>query len=138
MSDVQENWVEITALINRYAQAVDSKDWGLYASCFTSDAVIDYSSAGGSRGGVAESTAWLATMLASLSVSQHFVTNQVIEVKGADATCRAYFFGVVGAEPSLIWVGGVYEDVLRRTEDGWRIAEMVDTSLWSASGPGGS
>ena len=114
----------------------------MYASCFTADAEIDYSSAGGARGGVAESTAWLATVLAPLSVSQHFITNQVIEVTGDEATCRAYFFGVVGnqsaAGSSLIWVGGIYEDRLRRTEAGWRIAEMVDVSLWSASGPGPS
>jgi hypothetical protein len=139
MTDAQDNWLEITALINRYAQAVDSKDWAMYAGCFTPDAVIDYSSAGGARGGVGESAAWLATMLEAISVSQHFITNQVVEVTGDDATCRAYFFGVVGnqseAESSLIWVGGIYEDVLRRTESGWRIAELVDISRWSASGP---
>jgi 3-phenylpropionate/cinnamic acid dioxygenase small subunit len=142
MADSPQDWLEITALVNRYAQAVDGKDWAMYASCFTADAEIDYSSAGGARGGVAESTAWLATVLAPLSVSQHFITNQVIEVTGDEATCRAYFFGVVGnqsaAGSSLIWVGGIYEDRLRRTEAGWRIAEMVDVSLWSASGPGPS
>jgi 3-phenylpropionate/cinnamic acid dioxygenase small subunit len=142
MADSQEDWLEITALVNRYAQAVDGKDWAMYVSCFTADAEIDYSSAGGSRGGVAESTAWLATMLASLSVSQHFITNQTIQVTGEEATCRAYFFGVVGnqseAESSLIWVGGIYEDVLRRTAAGWRIAELVDISVWSTPGPGGS
>jgi 3-phenylpropionate/cinnamic acid dioxygenase small subunit len=142
MADIQEDRLEITALVNRYAQAVDGKDWVLYASCFTSDAEIDYSSAGGKRGGVAESTAWLATMMEPLSVSQHFVTNQVIELHGEEATCRAYFFGVVGtqsdAASSLIWVGGIYEDLLRRTDVGWRIAELVDISVWSASGPGGS
>jgi 3-phenylpropionate/cinnamic acid dioxygenase small subunit len=141
MADFQENWLEITALVNRYAQAVDGKDWALYASCFTTDAEIDYSSAGGARGGVAESTAWLATAMAPLSVSQHYITNQVIEVSGEDATCRAYFFGVVGNQSetgsSLIWVGGIYEDRLRRTEAGWRIAELVDISVWSAAGPGG-
>ena len=142
MADSPQDWLEITALVNRYAQAVDGKDWAMYASCFTADAEIDYSSAGGARGGVAESTAWLATVLAPLSVSQNFITNQVIEVTGDEATCRAYFFGVVGnqsaAGSSLIWVGGIYEDRLRRTEAGWRIAEMVDVSLWSASGPGPS
>ena len=142
MTDTQENWLEITALVNRYAQAVDGKDWAMYASCFTTDAEIDYSSAGGTRAGVAESTAWLATMLEPLAVSQHFITNQVIEVKGDEATCRAYFFGVVVnqsvSESSLIWVGGIYEDRLRRTDDGWRIAELVDISLWSNPGPGGS
>ena len=141
MTDSQQDWLEITALVNRYAQAVDGKDWAMYESCFTADAEIDYSSAGGARGGVAQSTAWLATMLESISVSQHFITNQVIEVKGETATCRAYFFGVVGnqsgTESDLIWVGGIYEDELRRTEEGWRIAELVDISVWSASGPGG-
>jgi 3-phenylpropionate/cinnamic acid dioxygenase small subunit len=141
MSDAQQDWLEITALVNRYAQAVDGKDWAMYERCFTADAEIDYSSAGGARGGVAQSTAWLASMLESISVSQHYITNQVIEVKGERATCRAYFFGVVGnqsgAESSLIWVGGIYEDTLRRTEEGWRIAELVDISVWSASAPGG-
>lgn len=37
---------EITALLNRYARAVDSEDWALYRSLFTDDAHIDYSSAG--------------------------------------------------------------------------------------------
>jgi 3-phenylpropionate/cinnamic acid dioxygenase small subunit len=142
MTDTRDDWFEIAAVINRYAQAVDGKDWVLYASCFTTDAEIDYSSAGGKRGGVAESTAWLTTMMEPLSVSQHFVTNQVIEVQGDEATCRAYFFGVVGDETdagsNLIWVGGIYEDLLRRTDVGWRIAELVDISVWSASGPGGS
>jgi hypothetical protein len=142
MTDIQQDWLEITALVNRYAQAVDGKNWAMYESCFTADAQIDYCSAGGARGGVAESTAWLATMLESISVSQHYITNQVIDVKGEEATCRAYFFGVVGnqneTESSLIWVGGIYEDTLRRTDDGWRIAELLDISVWSASGPGGS
>ncbi|WP_396911719.1 nuclear transport factor 2 family protein, partial [Mycolicibacterium sp.] len=34
---------EISALLYRYARAVDSKDWELYRSVFTEDAVIDYS-----------------------------------------------------------------------------------------------
>ncbi len=140
MTDARDDWLDITALINRYAQAVDGKDWALYASCFTTDAEIDYSSAGGARGGVEESTAWLAMMLEPISVSQHYITNQVIGVTGDEGTCRAYFFGVVGnqspSESSLIWVGGIYEDVLRRTEAGWRIAELVDISVWSAPGPG--
>ena len=44
------SWVDdqtaITALLNRYARAVDTSDWKLYRSVFTPDAHIDYSSAG--------------------------------------------------------------------------------------------
>ena len=87
-----------------------------------------------------DSTAWLTTMLAPFSVSQHFITNQVIDVHGDNATCRAYFFGVVGnrgeADSLLTWVGGIYEDRLRRTAVGWRITELIDLSTWSSSGPG--
>jgi 3-phenylpropionate/cinnamic acid dioxygenase small subunit len=36
----------ITRLLYQYARAVDTKDWELYRSVFTDDAVIDYSSAG--------------------------------------------------------------------------------------------
>ncbi len=39
----------IQALLNRYARAVDTKDWQLYRSVFTADALIDYSSAGAWR-----------------------------------------------------------------------------------------
>ena len=35
--------LEIAALLNRYARAVDTKDWELYRSVFTDDAHIDYS-----------------------------------------------------------------------------------------------
>jgi 3-phenylpropionate/cinnamic acid dioxygenase small subunit len=139
MAGTQEDWLEITALVNRYAHAVDGRNWAMYESCFTTDAEIDYSSAGGSRGGVAQSMAWLATMLEPFSVSQHFITNQVIGLEGDDATCRAYFFGVVGnqseADSGLIWVGGIYEDRLRRTDAGWRIAELIDVGLWTSPGP---
>ena len=37
--------VEIAALLNAYARAVDTKDWELYRSVFTDDAHIDYSAA---------------------------------------------------------------------------------------------
>jgi 3-phenylpropionate/cinnamic acid dioxygenase small subunit len=140
MTDSHADWFGITAVVNRYAQAVDGQDWALYETCFTGDAQIDYSSAGGSRAGVGDSTAWLATMLAPFSVSQHFITNQVIEVNGDNATCRAYFFGVVGnqgeTDSTLIWVGGIYEDQLRRTAEGWRITELIDLSTWTSTGSG--
>tara|TARA_B100000809_G_scaffold24453_1_gene21389 strand:- start:303 stop:518 length:216 start_codon:yes stop_codon:yes gene_type:complete len=39
--------LEIGDLITRYATAVDRRDWDLYRSVFTTDAEIDYTSAGG-------------------------------------------------------------------------------------------
>jgi SnoaL-like domain len=51
---------EITALLYRYARAVDEKDWDLYRSVFTDDAYIDYSSAGAAAGPRDEVADWLA------------------------------------------------------------------------------
>ncbi|MBO0863872.1 MAG: nuclear transport factor 2 family protein, partial [Mycobacterium sp.] len=52
--------LEITALLNSYARAVDTKDWALYRSVFTDDAHIDYSSAGAIAGTRDEVADWLA------------------------------------------------------------------------------
>jgi 3-phenylpropionate/cinnamic acid dioxygenase small subunit len=51
--------LEITALLNRYARAVDAKDWDLYRSVFTDDAHIDYSSAGAIAGRRDQVADWL-------------------------------------------------------------------------------
>ena len=51
--------IEIDDLITRYATAVDTKDWDLYRTVFTDDAVIDYTSAGGIRGSLGEVVEWL-------------------------------------------------------------------------------
>ena len=46
--------LEIGDLLTRYATAVDRRDWDLYRSVFTTDAEIDYTSAGGIAGTVDE------------------------------------------------------------------------------------
>ena len=38
--------LEIHELMARYARGVDTKDWELWKSVFTPDALVDYSSAG--------------------------------------------------------------------------------------------
>ena len=42
--------LEITALLERYARTVDTKDWALYRSIFTDDARIENSSAEATAG----------------------------------------------------------------------------------------
>ena len=51
--------LEIGDLITRYATAVDRRDWDLYRSVFTTDAEIDYTSAGGIAGTLDEVVAFL-------------------------------------------------------------------------------
>ena len=117
------------------SRAVDTQDWDLYRTCFTADAVVDYSGPGGPCGGVDEVVTWLQGVMGWASVSQHYVTNARITVNGDTGTIDALFFGVVGKPesdggPGLVKVGGGYSDRMRRTPDGWRIEHLLDQSSW--------
>ena len=133
--------IEIDDLLTRYATAVDTRDWDLYQTVFTPDAFIDYTSSGGIRGDLAEVTKWLSDALSGFSMSQHLVTNRDIRVAGDTATSRSYFYNPMGRTKrdgtlDLMFVGGYYRDQLRRTGDGWRIAERIQDTAWFSSSPG--
>ena len=42
---------QITDLLIRYATALDTRDWHLFDSCFTEDAIADYGTLGGHNQG---------------------------------------------------------------------------------------
>jgi 3-phenylpropionate/cinnamic acid dioxygenase small subunit len=148
MTETLADRIAIDDVLTRYATAVDARDWDLYRSVFTADAVIDYTSSGGIRGGVTEVTTWLSDALSIFSMSQHLVTNRDIRVTGDTATSRSYFYNPMGRTKrngtlDLMFVGGFYRDKLLRTADGWRIAERIQDTAWSSSslgapGPPGS
>ena len=128
--------LEIDDLLTRYATAVDTKDWDLFAACFTPDAYIDYTSAGGIKGTLSEVQRWLAQVLAAFPMTQHLVTNRAVVIVGDSATSRSGFFnpmGLPGAAGGLVlfFEGGYYNDKLVRTAAGWRIAERVEESSYS-------
>lgn len=128
--------IEIDDLLTRYATAVDTRDWDLYAGCFTPDAFIDYTSAGGIRGTLAEVKQWLAAVMVTFPMTQHVVCNRTVQVTGDTATCRSYFFNPMGVEDEngervLFFDGGFYNDKLLRTVSGWRITERIEESAYS-------
>ena len=127
--------LEIDDLLTRYATAVDTKDWDLYANCFTPDAFIDYTAAGGIKGTLPEVRRWLAEVLPAFPMTQHIVTNRAIVISGDTATCRSCFFNPMGlpdgASLMLFFDGGYYNDKLVRTADGWRIAERVEETSYT-------
>jgi len=128
--------LEIDDLLTRYATAVDTKDWALYASCFTPDAVVDYTSSGGIRGSVSDVKAWLAQIMPTFPMTQHIVANRTIVIQGDTATCRSCLFNPMGLPDEesglvLFFEGGYYHDKLVRTPDGWRIAERVEEASYT-------
>jgi len=130
--------LEITALLNTYARAVDTKDWDLYRSVFTDDAHIDYSSAGAAAGIRDEVADWLAQGFATIPMSMHYITNIESQIDGDTARVRAMFYnpmqlpGMTG----LSYCGGYYHHDLVRTADGWRSRSLREENAWFVNAPG--
>lgn len=128
--------IEIDDLLTRYATAVDNKDWDLFTSCFTPDATIDYSAVGGVKGTLAEARQWLAEVLPMFPMTQHFVTNKSIEIRGDEATSRCALLNPMGVPDGkggmmLFIDGAYYKDTLCRTADGWRIRHRAVVSTFT-------
>jgi len=127
--------IEIDDLLTRYATALDAKDWDAWASCFTPDAVIDYTAAGGVKGTLPEVRQWLTTVMAGFPMTQHLVTNRAVHITGDAATCRSCLFNPMGVPDNdsmmIFFEGGYYRDRLVRTADGWRIAERTEEPTFS-------
>jgi 3-phenylpropionate/cinnamic acid dioxygenase small subunit len=129
----------ISALLYRYARAVDSKDWELYRSVFTEDARIDYSSAGavvGTRDDVVE---WFAANFGVIPWSMHYITNiEILESDAETATVRAMFYNPMQwpGMPEMSACGGYYHHELVRTADGWRSRSLREENVWFSNPPG--
>jgi 3-phenylpropionate/cinnamic acid dioxygenase small subunit len=131
--------LEITALLNTYARAVDGKDWATYRSVFTDDAHVDYSSAGAIAGGRDEVADWLAKGFGAMPMSMHYITNiEILENTGETATVRAMFYNPMQLPgmADLSYCGGNYVHDLVRTGEGWKSERLVEDSKWFVHRPG--
>jgi hypothetical protein len=127
--------IEINDLLIRYTVAIDKKDYALLDTCFLPDAHLDYTSAGGIAGDYPKVRAWLEAALAAFPMTVHYVTNSVVELAGDRATARTAVLNPMGFQNPdgtlhQFTVGAYYNDELRRTAKGWRIARRVEESVF--------
>lgn len=132
--------VEITNLLTRYAHAVDTKDWELYRSVFTADAIIDYSSAGAIVGTRDEVVDWFARAFGVIPWTMHYITNIDADITGDTATVTAMFYNPMQlpgmTDPS--YCGGYYHHQLVRTREGWRSQSLREENVWFRNQPSGA
>jgi 3-phenylpropionate/cinnamic acid dioxygenase small subunit len=121
---------DVAELLVRYATGIDSRDWEQLRSCFTDDCVADYGDIGRWNGGD-EITAWMRATHEPLGHTLHRITNQVVAVSGDTVTARSYVDAIVlGPDDSGgAQAAGYYDDVVVRTEDGWKIARRRFTMV---------
>lgn len=128
---------EIVDLITAYTRAVDSAKWDDLYAVFTTDGVLDYSSAGGPIGPLAEVIPFIRN-LEGFEAWQHTIGQVAIEFDRSRDTAKAtaYFINPLVARspdgsPVVLEVGGYYHHDVVRTADGWRSKHMVDDLIWS-------
>ena len=107
--------LRINDLLVTYAAALDARDWDLVRTVFTDDAVLDYSVFGGPRGTVDEAVEWLSKTLGKVPMTQHLISNVLIEIVDDTADVTSIVFNPLGTGSGVILVGGTYTDRLRRT-----------------------
>ena len=127
---------DVSAVLHRYCQAIDTKDWALLESCFTEDLEADFRSFAG-REVVKGRETWVAAIrstIAGLDATQHLTGNHAHVIDGDRAKLRAdiqavHTFQNDRGDPEYT-IGGWYDIDLTRTPDGWRIHRYALTVRW--------
>ena len=128
--------LEIQDAITRYSHGLDQRRWEEWDRAFTPDAVIDFSPVGLEVFSTQGAREFLSQSDPIRITGQHLLSNTLIELDGDQATARSEFtlFTMVRTEDPgkalLRSGGGWYDDELRRTDVGWRIARRTAHSKW--------
>jgi hypothetical protein len=139
-SDDLSDRLAVSDVLDAYARGIDTKDWSLVTSVFTDDASLDYTAFGGPKGSRDEIVSWLRAAVSAFAMTQHHITNRNITLVGDEARSMAELFAPMGMASSdgkmtMLLSGGCYRDTMRRTPEGWKIADRVCDRAWVASGP---
>jgi 3-phenylpropionate/cinnamic acid dioxygenase small subunit len=115
---------QIADVLIRYATGIDTQNWPLFRTCFTSDVQADYGDIGAWHD-VDGITEYMTATHAGMPATNHMLTNMAISVDGDHAIAVTYVHAVlvVTREPETsVDAVGTYEDQFVRTDDGWKIS----------------
>jgi len=118
--------LEIQQLIYRYAWLIDTRDFEGLETVFAPGAEVHYNVFGGVKQHWPEIQAFLRMGLALHRVTQHQMSNPLVELEGDRARARTYgnlvhVQELLDGKPSYVIQHAIYHDVLERLSCGWRI-----------------
>lgn len=121
---------DIIDVLTRYATGIDQRDWELFRTVFTYDCDVDYGQIGSWRG-VDEIAEFMEMTHAPAGHTLHRLSNHAITMDGELARARTYVDALILASDNTSGVNavGFYDDVLVRTDAGWRIAQRLFTAV---------
>ncbi len=134
----------LTALVARYAHAVDSRDVPAVVACFTDDTHVEFD--GGTE--VVDGRdalfrffedALVQPRMGTTGVSTHLMSNILVTTMGdaAHIETQAVAFLASDERATVVVRGLRYSDDCVRGDDGWLIRHRIHRSLWQAEAPGG-
>jgi 3-phenylpropionate/cinnamic acid dioxygenase small subunit len=117
---------ELFDLVVRYATGIDRRDWPLFRTCWTDDAVTDYGKVGKWDSGDAI-TEFMRQVHEDCGHTAHRVGNYEVHAAGDGYASRTYVDAIVmrGDNQKGLQMLGFYDDVYRRGDDGWRISSRT-------------
>ena len=128
LSDKQE----VEYLLCQYAIVMDTREWNALDLCFAAGATIEITGMGSYT--VPAFKLFCAGFLADLDATQHCITTAIVRINGTGANSRSYSVAYhvrnALAPDFMLTVGGQYDDVLERTQHGWRITHRTATIIW--------
>lgn len=123
---------EIRDVVNRYAYALDRKDWDDLHHVFAADASVEFKGIGRFQG-IAEIIKIVESALDFALATQHLIGNVSIKIDGNTASSECYLQalhvgkGDFAGKTMTVW--GKYTDRLERRPEGWRIVHRELTGI---------
>lgn len=129
--------IAIRRVIDRYFAAIDRANKTLLAQCFTADAL--YRSSGGTLDRAGRDAICEKLASGRFAWTSHVTSSMTVAVDGDEATADTYAVAYLNdrsADPERMVVRGVqYLDTLRRTSEGWLIAQRHHLTQWQFETP---
>ena len=117
---------DIAEVIHRYPVSIDGRDWKLFRSIFTDEIQVylgpPIQDSKMRTVSADKFTEQVTQVISSFDITQHFLTDYHVEVKGNDAVCVSYMQARHFKQGQATWdMGGYYTYHLVRLADGWKI-----------------
>ena len=113
-----EDQFAIRELVARYNYAIDEERPEEWVATFVPDGTFESTALGKHTG--SEALLAFAKGYIAAFTGRHCTSDFTVQIDGDEATARCYLIAVNNAGPPKILATAVYEDVLRRTPEGWR------------------